>query len=157
MPALEAAVVTAAKAVAQRAAQEWLSVRSAAGERNSDLTALIRSELPDRLVRRSFQRQVEAIADGVDRRLMTLVEQEYGGLSENDRAAALLEAVDTLKRSDFSDRAVFDAAADPIVLTKRIRQAAPCRSTSPPNRRRPTPTWNRWSSGRTWTSGARLW
>ncbi|MFF5207837.1 NACHT domain-containing protein [Streptosporangium sp. NPDC000396] len=122
MPALEAAAAAAAKAVAQRAAQEWLSVRSAQTERNSDLATLIRSELPDRLVRRSFQRQVEAIADGVDRRLMTLVEREYGGLSESDRAAALLEAVDTLKRADFSDRAVFDAAADPILLTRRIRQ-----------------------------------
>lgn len=122
MPVLEGAAAAAAKAVAQRAAREWLSARSARQERNSDLSALIRTELPDRLVRRSFERQVEAIADGVDRRLLALVEQEYGGLAANDRAAALLEAVATLQRADFSDRAVFDAAADPILLARRIRR-----------------------------------
>ncbi|MER5320056.1 NACHT domain-containing protein [Streptosporangium roseum] len=125
MSGLEAVIAAAGKAVAGRAMREGLAVRAAKEERNADLATLIRIGFPDRFVRRSLERQLEAVADGVERRLAVLVEQEYGGLAENDRAAVLHEVVAVLKAADLSDRAVLAADMDPIKLAKDLRAGLP--------------------------------
>ncbi|MER5421837.1 NACHT domain-containing protein [Streptosporangium roseum] len=125
MSGLEAVIAAAGKAVAGRAMREGLAVRAAEEERNADLATLIRIGFPDRFVRRSLERQLEAVADGVERRLAVLVEQEYGGLAENDRAAVLHEVVAVLKAADLSDRAVLAADMDPIKLAKDLRAGLP--------------------------------
>ncbi|GAA3425586.1 NACHT domain-containing protein [Streptosporangium nondiastaticum] len=121
MPGLEAVVAAAGKAVAERAVREGLAARADGAERKADLATLIRSGFPDRFVRRSLERQLEAIADGVERRLAALVEREYGGLTEGDRAAVLHEVLATLKAADLTDGAVLAADMDPIKLAKAVR------------------------------------
>ncbi|GAA3118512.1 hypothetical protein GCM10010466_06810 [Planomonospora alba] len=125
MPALGAVATAAGKAVAERAVREWLTARGSGAERNADLKDLIRTGFPDRFVRRSFERQLAEIADGVERRLAVLVEQEYAGLTENDRAAALQEAVAVLRAADLSDRVLLAADLDPVRLAEDVRAGLP--------------------------------
>ncbi|MGV9599609.1 NACHT domain-containing protein [Streptosporangium sandarakinum] len=125
MPGLEAVVAAAGKAIAERAVREGLAARADGAERKADLATLIRGGFPDRFVRRSLERQLEAIADGVERRLAALVEREYGGLTEGDRAAVLHEVLATLKAADLSDGAVLAADMDPIKLAKAVRAGLP--------------------------------
>ncbi|WP_329084541.1 NACHT domain-containing protein [Streptosporangium sp. NBC_01469] len=125
MPGLEAIAAAAGKAVVERAVREGLAARTARAERGADLTTLIQSGFPDRFLRRSLERQLEAIADGVERRLAVLVEREYGGLAENDRTAVLHEVVATVQAADLSDGALLAADMDPIKLAKAIRAGLP--------------------------------
>ncbi|MBB4920193.1 NACHT domain-containing protein [Streptosporangium saharense] len=121
MSGLEAVVAAAGKAVAERALREGLAARTDRAERAADLTELIRTGFPDRFVRRSLERQLGAIADGVERRIAVLAEQEYGGLSENDRAAVLHEVVAALRSADLSDGALMAADMDPVKLARDLR------------------------------------
>ncbi|MEV0402810.1 NACHT domain-containing protein [Actinoallomurus sp. NPDC050550] len=125
MTGLEPAAAAAAKAVAQRAGREWLASRAAKSDRDKDLTELIRVSLPDRFVRRKLERQLADIADSVEKRLSALVEQEYGGLEENDRAAVLLDVEAAIERVDLSDDVIFSEDADPVKLARRIRGLVP--------------------------------
>ncbi|MER7207719.1 NACHT domain-containing protein [Streptosporangium sp. NPDC000239] len=122
MSGLEAVVAAAGRAVAERALREGLAARAAKAERDADLSELIRAGFPDRFVRRSLERQLAAIADGVERRIAVLAEQEYGGLTENDRTAVLHEVVAALESADLSDRALMAADMDPVKLAKDLRK-----------------------------------
>jgi hypothetical protein len=124
MTGLEAAAAVG-KVVANRAGREWLAARSAASDRSKDLTELIRSSFPDRFARRKLERQLADIADSVEKRLTPLVEQEYGGLSDTDRAAALAEVEAALNRVDLSDETLFASDADPVRLARRVRALVP--------------------------------
>jgi hypothetical protein len=128
MTGLEVAVAAAGRTVAKRAGREWLAARAAATDRDKDLTELIRVSFPDRFARRKLERQLEDIADSVERRLTPLIEQEYGGLAGNDRVAVLSEVELALERADLSDKALFAADADPVKLARRVRSALPAPS-----------------------------
>ncbi|WP_345443092.1 NACHT domain-containing protein [Actinoallomurus vinaceus] len=125
MTGLEPVAAAAAKAVAQRAGREWLATRAARSDRDKDLTELIRVSLPDRFVRRKLERQLADIADSVEKRLSALIEQEYGGLEENDRAAVLLDVKAAIERVDLSDDVIFSEDADPVKLARRVRGLVP--------------------------------
>jgi NACHT domain len=118
---LEAAVAAAAKAVAQRAGREWLAARSAMRERDRELSELIQVSFSDRFARRKLERQLADIADSVEKRLLTLVSVEYGGLQDNDRAAVFAEITRALTEVDLSDAALLDDDADPVKLARRVR------------------------------------
>jgi hypothetical protein len=125
MTGLEVAAAAAGRTVARRAGREWLAARAAASDRGKDLTELIRVSFPDRFARRKVERQLADIADSVERRLTPLIEQEYGGLSDEDRAAALAEAERALGMIDLSDETLFAADADPVKLARRVRALVP--------------------------------
>ncbi len=125
MTGLEAAAAVAGKTVAKRAGREWLAARAAAGDRDKELTELIRIGLPDRFARRKLERQLDDIADAVERRVTPLVEREYGGLADGDRQAVLAEVTAALERADLSDDTLFAADADPVKLARRVRTLMP--------------------------------
>jgi NACHT N-terminal Helical domain 1/NACHT domain len=122
---LEAAVAAAAKAVAQRAAREWLAARAAKDERDKELSELIQVSFSDRFARRKLERQLADIADSVERRLSGLVTVEYRGLRDNDRAAVFAEISKALERADLSDAALLHDDADPVKLARRVRAKMP--------------------------------
>lgn len=124
MTGLEAAAAVG-KVVASRAGREWLAARSAASDRSKDLTELIRVSFPDRFARRKLERRLADIADSVEKRLTPLVEQEYGGLSDPDRAAVLAEVETALAQVDLSDETLFAVDADPVKLARRVRGLVP--------------------------------
>lgn len=124
MTGLEAAAAVG-RVVARRAGHEWLTARAATTDRDKDLTELIRVSFPDRFARRKLERQLADITDSVEKRLTPLIEQEYGGLADNDRAAVLAEVESALERADLSDRTLFAADADPVKLARRVRALVP--------------------------------
>ena len=58
---------------------------------------------------------------------MAMCGHEYGGLGENDKAAALAEVVQTLAEADLSDQTLFATDLDPVRLAARIRAGLPGR------------------------------
>ena len=125
MTGLEVAAAGAAKAVAQRAGREWLATRSEKDQRGRELSELIRVSFPDRFVQRKLERQFADIADSVERRLGALISAEFGGLSDNDRAAVFAEVTAALERADLSDAALLREDADPVRLARRVRAGMP--------------------------------
>ncbi|MEU7897758.1 hypothetical protein AB0B45_33475 [Nonomuraea sp. NPDC049152] len=85
MSGVEAAVIAAGKAIAERAAREWLATRAAKEQRGAKLKDLVQGTFRDRILRRKFDNQVEGIALAVEDRLRVLVEREFRGLEDNDR------------------------------------------------------------------------
>jgi hypothetical protein len=122
---LESAAVAVGNALGRHLAQVWLTGRSAEQERRKDLVELTRARFPDRIARRRFERQIADVADQIAERLVTLCGPEYGGLAENDKAAALAEVVQTLTEADLSDQALFAADLDPVRLATKIRDELP--------------------------------
>ncbi|MCO5971153.1 NACHT domain-containing protein [Actinoallomurus soli] len=125
--ALEAVAVAVGKALGRHLAQTWLTGRSAEQERARDLVDLLQTRFPDRIVRRRFERQIDDIADQVAERLLTMCGHEYGGLRENDKAAALAEVAQTLAGADLSDRALLATDLDPARLAAHVRAGLPRR------------------------------
>ncbi|MEV0405897.1 NACHT domain-containing protein [Actinoallomurus sp. NPDC050550] len=126
--ALEAAAVAVGQALGRHLAQVWLAGWSAERDRKRDLADLVQVRFPDRIVRRRFERQIADIADQVAERLLTLCGHEYGGLRENDKAAALAEVVQTLADADLSDRAVLATDLDATRLAAHVRGGLPRRA-----------------------------
>ncbi|MCW2862664.1 MAG: putative signal transduction protein with Nacht domain [Actinoallomurus sp.] len=118
---LESAAVAVGKALGKHLAQVWLQGRSGEQERRSELAELIQARFPDRIARRRFERQIADIADQVAERLLGVCGHEYGGLAENDKAAALAEVGTTLAEADLSDRALFAADVDAVRLATQVR------------------------------------
>jgi hypothetical protein len=137
---LEAAAVAVGKALGKHLAQAWLAGRSAEQDRRKELTELIQARFPDRIARRRFERQVADVADQVAERLLTMCGHEYGGLSENDKAAALAEVKQTLADADLSDRALFEADLDPVRIAAKIRDGLPRRGKAGPPPHGPSST-----------------
>ncbi|MGH3381339.1 MAG: NACHT domain-containing protein [Actinoallomurus sp.] len=125
---LESAAVAVGKALGTHLAQAWLAGRSAGQERDKGLVELIQAKFPDRIARRRFERQIADVADQVAERLLAMCGHEYGGLGENDKAAALAEVVQTLTEADLSDPVLFAADLDPVRLAAKIRAGLPGRS-----------------------------
>src|SRR4051794_24959299 len=125
---LEAAAVAAGQVLGRHLAQAWLAGWSAERDRKRDLADLIQVRFPDRIARRRFERQIADIADQVGERLLTLCGHEYGGLRENDKAAALAEGVQTLADADLSDRALLAAGLDATRLAAHVRAGLPRRA-----------------------------
>ncbi|MEV5708873.1 NACHT domain-containing protein [Actinoallomurus sp. NPDC052274] len=126
--ALEAVAVAVGKALGHHLAQTWLTGWSAERERTRDLVDLMRTRFPDRIVRRRFERQIDDIADQVAERLLTLCGHEYGGLRENDKAAALAEVAQTFADADLSDRALLATDLDATRLAAHVRAGLPRRA-----------------------------
>lgn len=121
MTGLEAAAAAVGKAVIEKAGRQWLAGRAARSDGESELVELIAVSFPDRFVRRRVERQLGGIADSVEKRLYPLIEHEYRGLSENDRAAVAVEIVAALRRADLSDAALFAADVDSVRLSQQLR------------------------------------
>ncbi|MVZ99563.1 NACHT domain-containing protein [Actinomadura sp. LD22] len=124
---VEVAALRVGASVARLAVGRWLAGRSTRDAAGKDLTELIRTGFPDELKRRRVQRQFEGIADSVAERLLTFAGNEFGGLTDGDRDAALFEVVRTLDNADLSDDAFFAADADPVKLARNLRSRLPAR------------------------------
>src|SRR5690242_13707799 len=84
----EAGVLAVGRAVVHRAAASWLARRDSARQRSSELSELIGSASSDWFKRRTLERQMEEIADGVAQRLAPLCRHEFRGLDDHEQAAA---------------------------------------------------------------------
>ncbi len=120
--ALETVALAVGKAVGDRAIRTWLNARSTTESRDRSLVELMRSRLPDQLIRRKAERQIEDIADSITARVLKLCAHEYKGLTDEDRTAVLAEVTLTLSNSDLSDEALLATDADPTKLAQALRR-----------------------------------
>src|SRR3569833_4727088 len=125
---LESAAVAVGNALGKHLAQIWLAGRAGEKERGRDLIQLTQARVPDRIVRRRFERQVADVAEQIAERLLSVCGHEYGGLADNDKAAALAEVVLTLPEADLSDRALFAADLDAVRVAAEVRAGLPRRA-----------------------------
>jgi hypothetical protein len=122
---LDEAALGIGRQIVKQAVRAWLGVRRAEAERGAELVDLVATSVTDAFHRRRLVRQLEDIGDHAASRLKPLYEQEFRGLPENERQAALVTLVDTLAAADLSDRALFDADTDPIKLARAVRDRVP--------------------------------
>ncbi|MFJ6898900.1 NACHT domain-containing protein [Streptomyces hokutonensis] len=123
----EAAALRLGTTVANTAAQMWLGGKRREQERRLPMEELVRLRVPGLRQQRSVRRQFEGMADAVAERIEPFLAQEFRGLDESSREAALNGVCDTFAHADLSDEAVLAADAQPAELIRRIR-----RSVSPP-------------------------
>lgn len=116
----EAAALRLGTTVVKAAAQTWLGGKRQEQERRLPMDDLIRRRVPGLRQSRSVQRQFEEMADTVAARLEPFLAQEFRGLDESGREAALNGVCDTFARADLSDEAILAADAQPAELIRRI-------------------------------------
>lgn len=123
----EAAALRLGTTVVKAAAQTWLGGRRREQERRLPMDELVRLRVSGLRQQRSVQRQFEEMADTAAARIEPFLAQEFRGLDESGREAALNGVCDTFARADLSDEAVLAADAQPAELIRRITA-----SVSPP-------------------------
>jgi hypothetical protein len=124
---LETAALGVGRSVAHLVVGRWLSGRAVREAASKDFVELIKTGFPDEIKRRKVERQFEAIADAVTERLLSFSGQEFGGLGDGDREAALHQVVLTLERADLSDDALLADDMDSVKLARRLRATLPAR------------------------------
>ncbi|GAA1988538.1 NACHT domain-containing protein [Catenulispora subtropica] len=129
MVELASSALALGKIVGTRAGRAWLAAHTAESVRRQDLVELIQSGFPDQLHARKVSRQLDDIADQVARRVIDLSGQEYRGLPESDKAAAVEDVKDALAAADLSDAVLLAADADPRKLAAAVRAQSPGRGT----------------------------
>ncbi|WP_405974197.1 NACHT domain-containing protein [Streptomyces sp. NBC_00988] len=116
----EAAALRLGTTVVKAAAQTWLGGKRREQERRLPMDDLVRLRVSGLRQQRSVQRQFEEMADTVAARIEPFLAQEFRGLDESGREAALNGVCDTFARADLSDEAVLAADAQPAELIRRI-------------------------------------
>jgi hypothetical protein len=119
------AVLGVGRQVARHAARAWLDVRRDRAERDAELIDLVAVSVRDQFHRRRLARQFDDLGDHVAERLRPLAEREFADLPDNERQAAIDAVTDALMEADLSDRALFDADADPARLARLVRDRVP--------------------------------
>jgi hypothetical protein len=116
----EVAALRLGTTVANTAAQMWLGGKRREQERRLPMAELLRLRVPGLRQQRSVRRQFEEMADAVAARIEPFLNQEFRGLDESSREAALNGVCDTFARADLSDEAVLAADTQPAELIRRI-------------------------------------
>ncbi|WP_306318781.1 MULTISPECIES: NACHT domain-containing NTPase [unclassified Streptomyces] len=125
---VEAAAIALGRVVVNRALGRWLAGRRRERETRSDLSELVRAQVPDVLERRAVKRQFEQMGDAVAARLKPLLAHEFRDLSPAGRQLALDAVTDAFVHADLSDAVVIGSDADPAELARAIRRARPAPS-----------------------------
>jgi len=122
---MEALVLHTSNLLVRSVLRLWMSDRRNQRDRSRPLSELVNVRLSDDFQRRKFSREMEAMTDAVAQRLLSLCRQEFPGLSEGDRNAALAEVVRAFEIADLSDDALFAVDADATKLARQLRRSLP--------------------------------
>jgi hypothetical protein len=121
MPVFESALSGLARAVATRAARQWLAARRDRADSSRELADLLALTFRDRLVRRKVELQFEGIAADIAGRVERLFEADSVDIPEHESAAALDAVTRTLTGDALTDETLFEVDADAGELAKRLR------------------------------------
>ncbi|WP_369190353.1 NACHT domain-containing NTPase [Streptomyces sp. R08] len=116
----EAAALRLGTTVVKAAAQTWLGGKRREQERRLPMDDLVRLRVAGLRQQRSVKRQFEEMADTVAARIEPFLAQEFRGLDESGREAALNGVCDTFEHADLSDEAILAADAQPAELIRHI-------------------------------------
>lgn len=122
---MEALVLHTCNVLVRSVFKLWLSDRRNQHDRTRPLSELLNLRLTDDFQRRKFSREMEAMTDAVAQRLLPLCRQEFAGLDEADRNAALAEVVKAFENADLSDDALFAVDVDAAKLARQLRRSLP--------------------------------
>ena len=118
MVALESVALSLAKAIVQKAAGAWIADRRTAEVSKKELRALLtpgfRRAAPE-------QRFLDVAAS----ELASFGRNEFRGLNDGERAAALQAVHNVFNRADLTDRALFAVDLDAAKLARRLRAGQP--------------------------------
>jgi hypothetical protein len=109
-------------AVVKTAVKLWTGGNPLGDELAGDLTDLIKGRvsgaLDQRKVRRQFDQMEELIAD----QILAVMSEEFRGLDEGERYAAIAAVTETISRSRLTDRVLFEGNLDPLYLERFFRR-----------------------------------
>jgi hypothetical protein len=120
---LEVAVISLGVAVVKSAAKVWLGDRQFAGDVTSELVDLFAGRVSSRFDQRKIGRFFDDCTDIVARRLVTLLDVEFGRVPSHEREAAVLAVRDTFAAASLSDETLFQADLDARLVERQLRPA----------------------------------
>jgi energy-coupling factor transporter ATP-binding protein EcfA2 len=125
MALMEAVLLRLGGAVAKSVLSLWL------GSVGSEVSGVAVDTLLERVPnlglfeRRRAARQFERMAEAVAEKLAPFLEVEFGGLPENERAAAVLAVADAIEQAGITDELLLTQDLDPLRLEAYVRAATP--------------------------------
>lgn len=124
MAGVEVVLLRVGSSVASAVVRRWLTDRKLRNERAHPLSELVNRRLTDGFGRRRLAREVEAMADAVASRLLSIGSMARTDLPDNERQAALNAVVDVFDAAVDTDEVLFAADLDAATLSTLIRQRA---------------------------------
>ncbi len=124
MAVLEVAVISLGSAVVKSACKLWLGDQQYADDVTSELVDLFAGRVSSRFDQRKIGRFFDDCADVVAKRLGALLDAEFRGAPENERAAAVQAVDDTFAAARLTDEALFHADMDARLVERQLRPAA---------------------------------
>ena len=124
--AVAEALIALSATVAKSTLKLWLKDHPIAADLSEASTDLVLGKVfPGVMEKRRAQAQFDRIGDLVADRLERYYINEFGGLEENEKQAAIYAVRDTLERTDLTSELLLEARLDPAVLERRLRAGYP--------------------------------
>jgi hypothetical protein len=113
-------------AVAKSVLSLWLGNVAVVGDVSGVAVDALLERIPSLSIieRRRAGRQFERMAEAVAEKLAPFLDVEFGGLPENERAAAVLGVADAIERAGITSELLLTQDLDPLGLEAHVRNAA---------------------------------
>ena len=117
------AIISLGAAVVKSAAKVWLGDRQFADDMTSQLVDLFAGRVSSRFDQRKIGRFFDDCTDIVAKRLVMLLDVEFGGVPSYEREAAVLAVRDTFAAASLSDETLIQADLDARLVERQLRPA----------------------------------
>ena len=147
------AIISLGAAVVKSAAKVWLGDRQFADDMTSQLVDLFAGRVSSRFDQRKIGRFFDDCTDIVAKRLVMLLDVEFGGVPAYEREAAVLAVRDTFAAASLNDQALIQADLDARLVERKLRPAGRrvLRSALLSGAARRSTGWSCVSAVRTWS------
>lgn len=112
-------------AVVKAACKIWLKDHTFAADVTASTADLITAKVSGMRERRQVRRLFEDLEETVADKVEGVLANEFGGLAENERNAAVLAVADSFDHARLVDKDLFTADLDPLYLERQVRRSAP--------------------------------
>lgn len=120
---LEVAVISLGAAVVKSACRVWLGDRQFTDDVTSELVDLFAGRVSSRFDQRKVGRFFDDCTDIVAKRLVMLLDTEFGRVPADEREAAVLTVRDTFAATPLTDESLFHADLDARLVERQLRPA----------------------------------
>jgi hypothetical protein len=111
-------------AVVKAACGIWLA-NPIAQNAATTVVDLVQEKVTGRREQRRLERRFGEIEESIADRVMSYLDHEFHGLSDNEREAAVLAVADSFERAGLTDRTLFEQDLDPLYLERYVRDRDP--------------------------------
>ena len=109
-------------AVVKTAIKMWTGDNAFADILSADLTDMLKGQVSSTLDQRRIRRQFENLEEIVAKQILSTLENEFRGLDEGERNAAIIAVGETLGRAQLTDKVLFAGNLDPLYLENYVRR-----------------------------------